>query len=68
MNIRDEVLMRKGIELQCVCVCVCVSVCVCVHKRVCVCVRARVGVCVYLRGQPLLFHLRLKIKVNQKLK
>ncbi len=50
VNIRDEVLLEKGIELQCVCV------------------RARVGVCVYLRGQPLLFHLRLKIKVNQKLK
>ncbi len=58
MNIRDEVLLEKGIELQCVCECVCV----CTSEWVCV--RARVGVCVYLRGQPLFFHLRLKIKVN----
>ncbi len=32
MNIRDEVLLEKGIELQCVCECVCV------HERVGVCV------------------------------
>ncbi len=34
MNIRDKVLLEKGIELQCVCVsvCVCTSECVCVPE------------------------------------
>ncbi len=40
MNIRDEVLLEKGIELQCVCECVCV------HERVCVCACASGSVCV----------------------